>query len=59
MATSSTLQLEHPAIAAALERQLPPNRLRRLFLRRTRLRRAVQPDWREEATLRTMTRVGA
>jgi hypothetical protein len=59
MTTSSTLQLEHPAIAAASERPPPESRLRHLFRRRARLRRAVHPAWREEATLRAMTRLGA
>jgi hypothetical protein len=57
MATSSTLRLVHPVEIARPQRN--ESRLRRLFSRRARRRQAVVSNWREEATLRGMTRMGA
>jgi hypothetical protein len=59
MATSSTLRLVHPDIDFA--RKAPPteSRIRRLFRRRARRRRAAVGGWREEAAFRGMTRMGA
>jgi hypothetical protein len=59
MATSSTLRLVHPDIVVRVP-ESHESRFRRLFRRRARRRRApVVPSWREEATLRGITRMGA
>jgi hypothetical protein len=63
MATTTTLRVIHPEIGAV--RQPKPDthesRLRRLVRRRARRRRnaTVASGWREEATVRGMTRMGA
>jgi hypothetical protein len=57
MATSSTLRLVHPVEIARPQRN--ESRLRRLFSRRARRRRAAVSNWREDATFRGMTRMGA
>jgi hypothetical protein len=55
MATSSTLRLVHPEIDLAREAEIHESRLRRLFRRRARRRRAaLVPGWREEAIVRSM-----
>lgn len=59
MATSSTLRLVHPDIDLTHVPQRSESRLRRLFRRRDRRRRAAASNWREEATFRGMTRMGA
>jgi hypothetical protein len=61
MATTTTLRVIHPEIGAVRTPQPHESRLRRLFRRRARRRRntAVASGWREEATVRGMTRMGA
>lgn len=60
MATSSTLRVIHPEIALPREAETRESRLRRLFRRKARRRRAaVVSGWREEAILRGTTRMGA
>jgi hypothetical protein len=59
MATSSTLPLPYPGISAERAAESHDSRLRRLFRRRARRRRGVHSGWREEATLRALTRMGA
>ena len=59
MATS-TLRVIHPEIALVRMPEIHESRFRRLFRRRVRRRRtALVPDWREEATVRGITRMGA
>jgi hypothetical protein len=59
MATSSTtLRLVHP-VDIAREPRASESRVRRLFRRRARRRSAVVSNWREDATFRGMTRMGA
>jgi hypothetical protein len=58
MATSSTLRLVPPVDLARVP-QRNESRLRRLFSRRARRRQAVVSNWREDATFRGMTRMGA
>jgi hypothetical protein len=60
MATSSTLRVIHLEIAPTCEAETHESRLRRLFRRKARGRRAaVVSGWREEAILRGTTRMGA
>jgi hypothetical protein len=59
MASPSTVRLIHPDIDFARKPPPPESRIRRLFRRRARRRRAAIGGWREEATLRGMTRMGA
>jgi hypothetical protein len=60
MATPSTADVVHPEIALAAEPQQPQRRRWRLLRRRERRpRRALHSRWREEATVRAMTRRGA
>jgi hypothetical protein len=59
MATSSTVRVEHPGIVTEREAEPHHSRLRRVFRRRARRRRAVHYAWRDEATLRALTRMGA
>lgn len=59
MATS-TLRVIHPEIALVRAPEIHESRFRRLFRRRGRRRRAaLVPGWREEATVRAITRSGA
>jgi hypothetical protein len=61
MATSSTLRVIHPDIVLRAP-ESHESRIRRLFRRRARRRRAGAPavsGWREEATVRGITRMGA
>jgi hypothetical protein len=58
MATSSTLRLVRPEIGFAREPAISESRLRRFFRRKAR-RRALVSGWRDEATLRFITRMGA
>jgi hypothetical protein len=60
MATSSTLRVVHPDIVLHAP-ETSESRFRRLFRRRARRRRAAAavPGWREEATVRSITRMGA
>jgi hypothetical protein len=61
MATSSTLRVVHPEIAVTGPVETHESRFRRLFRRKSRRRRAavLMSGWREEATLRGITRMGA
>jgi hypothetical protein len=60
MATPSTLRVIHPEIAVTREIEKHESRLRRLFRRKARRRgAAVVAGWREEATVRGLTRMGA
>jgi hypothetical protein len=60
MATTSTLRVVHPDIVLHVPQTTPESRFRRLFRRRARRRRAAAVSgWREEATLRAITRMGA
>lgn len=59
MATSSTLRLVRADINLARESRPSESRVRRLFRRRARRRHAAVAGWREEATFRGMTRMGA
>jgi hypothetical protein len=60
MATTSTVRVLRPEMARVQVPEIHESRLRRLFRRRARRRRATVPSgWREEATVRGMTRVGA
>jgi hypothetical protein len=60
MATSSTLRVIHPEIALTREAETHESRLRRLFRRKARRRRtAAVSGWRDEATVRATTRMGA
>jgi hypothetical protein len=60
MATPSTVDVVHPEIGLAAQRQQRERRRWRLLRRRERRpRRALHPGWREEATLRATTRLGA
>jgi hypothetical protein len=60
MATSSTLRLVHPDVVVRVP-ETRESRFRRLFRRRARRRRAAASasGWREEATVRGITRMGA
>jgi hypothetical protein len=60
MATSSTLRVVHPDIVARAP-ETHESRFRHLFRRKARRRRAAAsaPGWRDEATLRGITRMGA
>jgi hypothetical protein len=58
MASTSTLRVVHPDIDLARKPEPAESRIRRLFRRRAR-RRAAVGAWREEATFRGMTRMGA
>ena len=60
MATSSTLRVIHPEIAVKGPVETYESRFRRLFRRKARRRgAAVMSGWREEATVRGTTRMGA
>jgi hypothetical protein len=60
MATPSTVDVVHQEIPFAVEPQRRERRRWPLIRRRARRpRRALHPGWREEATLRGMTRLGA
>jgi hypothetical protein len=59
MASTSILRVVHPDIEFARKAPPPESRIRRLFRRRARRRRAGIGGWREEATVRGMTRMGA
>jgi hypothetical protein len=59
MATSSAVEVVHPEIPLAAEPQTHESRVRRLLRRRARRpRRTLHSGWREEGTLRAMTRFG-
>jgi hypothetical protein len=59
MATSSTLRLVHPDVVLRVPER-HESRFRRLFRRRSRRRRAAAlSGWRDEATVRGLTRMGA
>jgi hypothetical protein len=59
MATTSTVRVLRPEMARVQVPEIHESRLRRLFRRRARRRATVPSGWREEATVRGMTRVGA
>lgn len=60
MAMSSTVEVVHPDIPLAADPQTPERRLGRLLQRRARRPRpALHSGWREEATVRAVTRMGA
>jgi hypothetical protein len=59
MATPSTVEVVHPEIPLAAEPQTRESRLRRFFRRPARPRRTLHRGWRDEATLRAATRLGA
>jgi hypothetical protein len=59
MASPTTLRLVHPDIDFARKPRPTESRIRRLFRRRARHRRVAVGGWREEATFRGMTRMGA
>jgi hypothetical protein len=60
MATPSTVDVVHPEIGLTAAPQQRERRRWRLLRRRERRpRRALHSGWREEATVRAVTRLGA
>jgi hypothetical protein len=59
MATPSTVDVVHPEIGLAAAPQRERRRWRVLRRRERRPRRALHSGWREEATVRAITRLGA
>jgi hypothetical protein len=60
MATPSTVDVVHPELGLAVEpQQRRRGRWRLLRRRERRPRRALHSGWREEATVRATTRMGA